>query len=96
VGNSPGGNPDTTPAADAYWAHGGHTNIDNLTFACKPHHRLITTHGWTTRKNTLGHTEWTLPPDSPRPPGTNQGGVNDYHHPERLLDGDHDPPPPDE
>ncbi len=31
------------------WAHGGATDIDNLTFACGPHHRLLD-HGWTTRK----------------------------------------------
>ncbi len=43
------------------WAHGGPTNIDNLTFACAPHHRLLN-HGWTTRKHTDGTTEWIPPP----------------------------------
>ncbi|ORA62602.1 HNH endonuclease signature motif containing protein [Mycobacteroides franklinii] len=43
------------------WAHGGATDIDNLTFACGPHHRLLD-HGWTTRKRTDGTTEWTPPP----------------------------------
>ncbi|TDH18079.1 hypothetical protein EJ571_24350, partial [Mycobacteroides franklinii] len=40
---------------------GGPTDIDNLTFACGPHHRLLG-HGWTTRKRTDGTTEWTPPP----------------------------------
>ncbi|ORA52846.1 hypothetical protein BST24_27190, partial [Mycobacteroides franklinii] len=43
------------------WAEGGPTDIDNLTFACGPHHRLLG-HGWTTRKRTDGTTEWTPPP----------------------------------
>ncbi|WP_336513426.1 HNH endonuclease signature motif containing protein [Mycobacteroides franklinii] len=43
------------------WAEGGPTNIDNLTFACAPHHRLLN-HGWTTRKRTDGTTEWIPPP----------------------------------
>ncbi|WP_131728013.1 HNH endonuclease signature motif containing protein, partial [Mycobacteroides sp. H110] len=43
------------------WAAGGGTDIDNLTFACAPHHRLLD-HGWTTRKHTDGTTEWIPPP----------------------------------
>ncbi|MFA4080165.1 HNH endonuclease signature motif containing protein [Mycobacteroides salmoniphilum] len=43
------------------WAQGGPTDIDNLTFACAPHHRLLD-HGWTTRKHTDGTTEWIPPP----------------------------------
>ncbi|OHU22225.1 hypothetical protein BKG76_17175 [Mycobacteroides franklinii] len=43
------------------WAQGGHTDIDNLTFACRPHHRLLG-HGWTTRKRKDGTTEWIPPP----------------------------------
>ncbi|NGX08040.1 DUF222 domain-containing protein [Mycobacteroides franklinii] len=43
------------------WADGGPTNIDNLTFACAPHHRLLN-HGWNTRKRTDGTTEWIPPP----------------------------------
>jgi hypothetical protein len=38
---------------DEWTAHGGATNIDNLTFACGPHHRLITPGGWKTRKKHL-------------------------------------------
>ncbi|SKQ45389.1 Conserved protein of uncharacterised function, possible maturase [Mycobacteroides abscessus subsp. massiliense] len=43
------------------WAHDGPTDIDNLTFACGPHHRLLG-HGWTTRKHPNGTTEWIPPP----------------------------------
>lgn len=62
------------------WATGGLTNIDTLTFACGPHHRLITPGGWRTRKLKNGRTEWIPPPGVPLP-----GGTNDYHHPERLI-----------
>jgi len=62
------------------WAAGGHTNIDDLTFSCGPHNRLVTTEGWTTRKNRHGQTEWIPPPHLPL-----HGGTNTYHHPERLL-----------
>ncbi len=61
------------------WAHGGPTNIDNLTFACGPHHKLAD-HGWTTRKQPNGQTQWNPPPHQQLPAGTNS-----YHHPERLL-----------
>ncbi len=63
------------------WARGGPTNIDNLTFACRPHHALVTSHGWTTTKSQLGHAEWIPPPQQQLPNGTNP-----YHHPERYLD----------
>ncbi|CPT57024.1 Conserved protein of uncharacterised function possible rep13e12 repeat protein [Mycobacteroides abscessus] len=43
------------------WAHDGPTDIDNLTFACGPHHQLLG-HGWTTRKHPNGTTEWIPPP----------------------------------
>ena len=62
------------------WSNGGLTNIDDLTFACPCHHKLVTTGGWTTRKNAYGHTEWTPPPQLELP-----GGINNYHHPERYL-----------
>ena len=65
------------------WAGGGHTNIDGLTFACGPHHRLIKPGGWNTRKRKDGTTEWIPPAQIPLP-----GGTNDYHHPERLLPAD--------
>ena len=62
------------------WNTGGFTNIDNLTFACGPHHRLITPGGWTTRKHRDGNTQW-LPPPNTRA----TGGTNTYHHPEKFL-----------
>ncbi|TDZ85482.1 hypothetical protein DE4585_00800 [Mycobacteroides salmoniphilum] len=43
------------------WADGGPTDIDNLTFACGPHHRLLE-HGWITRKHADGTTDWIPPP----------------------------------
>ena len=65
------------------WANGGPTDIDQLTLACKPHHRLLTHGGWTTRTNPDGSTAWIPPPQLPIPRRT-----NDYHHPERLLPDD--------
>jgi len=62
------------------WAEGGLTNIDTLTFGCKGHHRLIKAGGWKTRKRKDGTTEWLPPPHLPL-----RGGINTYHHPERLL-----------
>ncbi len=62
------------------WTDGGPTDIDALTFACGPHHRMIQPGGWTTRKRSDGTTEWRPPPGLPF-----NGGTNDYHHPERLL-----------
>jgi hypothetical protein len=40
------------------WAQSGLTDIDNLTFACGPHHRLLGPGGWQTRKRADGRTEW--------------------------------------
>ncbi len=65
------------------WTDGGHTDMDALTFACRPHHRLIKPGGWSTRKQPDGTTEWRPPPDLPF-----NGGTNDYHHPERLVPPD--------
>ena len=65
------------------WAVGGGTDIDKLTFACGPHHRLLTPGGWKTRKRKDGRTEWLPPPHLPIRPGT-----NDFHHPERLFGDD--------
>jgi hypothetical protein len=65
------------------WADGGLTNIDLLTFACRPHHRLIKPGGWRTRKRKDGRTEWLPPPQLPLP-----GGVNSFHHPEWLIPGE--------
>jgi hypothetical protein len=67
------------------WVDGGLTNIDKLTFACRAHHRLIRPGGWKTRKLKDGSTEWLPPPHLPM-----RGGVNTYHHPERMLPQDDD------
>lgn len=65
------------------YAKNPQTDIDELTFACGPHHRLITPTGWRTRKNRAGDTEWIPPPHTTRAtPGTNT-----FHHPEKLLHG---------
>ena len=62
------------------WTDGGLTDIDTLTFACGPHHRLIKPGGWRTRKRADGSTQWLPPPRIPI-----SGGTNTYHHPERML-----------
>ncbi|MDG4666838.1 HNH endonuclease signature motif containing protein [Mycobacterium sp. 236(2023)] len=67
--------------AVADWKDDGQTNIDELTFACGPDHRMLDKTGWRTRKNATGHTEWLPPPDL----DTGQHRVNGYHHPERYL-----------
>ncbi|SKR46594.1 Conserved protein of uncharacterised function possible rep13e12 repeat protein [Mycobacteroides abscessus subsp. abscessus] len=63
------------------WRDDGPTDIDNLTFACGPHHRLLQ-QGWTTRKRRSdGITEWIPPPHL----DTGQSRTNDHHHPERFI-----------
>ncbi|MGH3724495.1 MAG: HNH endonuclease signature motif containing protein [Mycobacterium sp.] len=63
------------------WRDDGPTNIDNLTFACGPHHRLLQ-QGWITRKcRSDGLTEWIPPPHL----DAGQSRTNDYHHPERFV-----------
>jgi hypothetical protein len=57
------------------------TNMDNLTFACGSHHRLLKPGAWTTRKRTNGDTEWIPPPHLDH----GQPRTNTYHHPEKLL-----------
>lgn len=68
------------------WSEGGMTNIDRLTFACGPHHRLIKPGGWRTRKRPDGNTEWLPPPGVPL-----RGGTNTFHHPERVIRAEDDP-----
>ncbi|ORB99877.1 HNH endonuclease signature motif containing protein, partial [Mycobacterium kansasii] len=66
------------------WATTGRTDIDQLTLACRPHHKLLDS-GWTTRKNAHGDTEWIPPPHLDH----GQPTTNTFHHPEKLLrDGD--------
>lgn len=66
------------------FAAGGNTNIDDLTLACRAHHRLLGSGGWITRKRSDGRTEWIPPPGADH----GQARTNDYHHPERLLGQD--------
>ncbi|RDI64142.1 uncharacterized protein DUF222 [Nocardia pseudobrasiliensis] len=71
------------------WADGGHTDVDQLTFACEPHHRLVgrADTNWTTTATPPGHpcagrTRWTPPThiDPSRRPR-----INHYHHPHEYL-----------
>ncbi|NTY63641.1 HNH endonuclease signature motif containing protein [Mycolicibacterium sphagni] len=66
------------------WKNGGNTDIDDLGLACDPDNQLVETGGWGTRKLANGDTDWIPPPGLPML----RGGVNDYHHPERLLGND--------
>jgi len=84
--------------AQAYWcqvhhldgwaADHGQTNITDLTLACGPDNRLVEQGGWTTRKRHDGRTEW-IPPAHL---DTGQSRVNDFHHPEKYLAPEDDPP----
>ena len=65
---------------DTDWAHGGRTDITELSLGCQPDHKMTQTGGWKTRKRADGRTEWIPPPGLPL-----RGGTNDYHHPERLI-----------
>ncbi|QLL09308.1 HNH endonuclease signature motif containing protein [Mycobacterium vicinigordonae] len=62
------------------WAAGGRTDVDRMTLACGPNHKLLN-HGWKTSKRRDNRTAWTPPPHLDR----NQPRSNSYHHPERLL-----------
>jgi hypothetical protein len=64
------------------------TDIDNLTFACGPHHRLVKPGGWHTRKRANGDTEWLPPPHLDQ----GQPRTNAFHHPESLLSSDDEDP----
>jgi hypothetical protein len=73
------------------WKNGGNTDINELTLACPPDNQLVETGGWDTRILPNGQTQWIPPPGLPML----NGGVNNYHHPERLLENDSDPPTDD-
>jgi hypothetical protein len=66
---------------DDDWARGGRTDIDRLTLACKPDHKLVDK-GWRTIKLGNGDTQWIPPPHLDH----GQARVNDYHHPVRFFD----------
>lgn len=67
------------------WASTYRTDVDQLTLACGPHHRLLEK-GWTTRRRANGDTEWIPPPHHDR----GQPRVNNFHHPEKILADDDD------
>jgi hypothetical protein len=62
------------------------TDVNDLTFGCGCHHRLLKPGGWTTRKNAKGDTEWLPPPHLDH----GQPRINTFHHPEKLLHGEDD------
>ncbi|MGB6208643.1 HNH endonuclease signature motif containing protein [Mycobacterium sp.] len=62
------------------WAKTHTTDINDLTLACGPNHKLAE-QGWTTRKLKNGDTEWIPPPHLDH----GQPRTNTYHHPEKLL-----------
>ena len=64
------------------------TDVNGLTFACCPNHKLAD-QGWTTRKNTRGETEWIPPAHLDR----GQPRINTFHHPEKLLQDSDDEDP---
>ena len=74
--------------AVADWKDDGQTNVNELTLACGPENRMLETTEWATRKRKDGRTEWIPPPSLE----AGQARVNDYHHPERMLQ-DTDPDP---
>jgi hypothetical protein len=59
------------------------TDVNDLTLGCGGHHPLAE-HGWTTRKNHHGDTEWIPPPHLDH----GQPRTNTFHHPEKLLRAD--------
>ena len=63
------------------WAHGGNTNVNEMTLACGPDNRSVDQDGWTTTINTYGDVEWIPPPDL----DTGQTRINYYHRPELLI-----------
>ncbi|AKK27727.1 HNH endonuclease signature motif containing protein [Mycobacterium sp. EPa45] len=66
------------------FAHGGRTDINELTLACGCDNRMVNDGpaGWTTRKRRQDNkTAWIPPPHLDR----GQSRVNYYHHPEELL-----------
>jgi Domain of unknown function (DUF222) len=63
------------------WATTHRTDIDQLTLACGPDHKLIDPGAWKTRKRKNGDTEWIPPPHLDH----GQPRTNTFHHPEKLL-----------
>lgn len=61
------------------------TDIDELTLRCGPHHQLLTSGGWKTRKRRDGITETLAPPHLDH----RRARINNFHHPEKLLSDNH-------
>jgi hypothetical protein len=81
----------TRPGCDVpgYWSEVHHvdewaathcTDVNKLTLACTPDHKLLE-NGWITRKRANGDTEWIPPPHL----DCGQPRTNGYHHPEKIL-----------
>ncbi|MGH3532937.1 MAG: 13E12 repeat family protein [Mycobacterium sp.] len=68
------------------WRNGGRTDADKLFFACGGHHGMATRGEQRTAVTDSGRLGWT--------DGTGPPDINHAHHPEELLRGDSDPPPP--
>ncbi len=68
------------------WAATHRTDIDQLSLACGPHHRLLDK-GWTTRKRANGDTQWIPPPHL----DYGQPRTNTFHHHEKPPAEDDDP-----
>lgn len=71
------------------WADGGNTDIEDLTFGCDQHHRLVGSgeHGWATTKAGPGHryagrTLWHAPASIDP---SRRGRVNHFHHPNEYI-----------
>jgi hypothetical protein len=67
------------------WANTQLTDINQLTLACGPHHRLLDK-DWITRQRATGDTEWIPPPHL----DYGQPRTNTFHHPEQLMAGEDD------
>ncbi|MGE2817342.1 HNH endonuclease signature motif containing protein [Mycobacterium heidelbergense] len=63
------------------WATTHRTDINGLTLACGPDHKLVQPGGWTTRKRKNGDTDWIPPPHL----DYGQPRTNTFHHPEKAL-----------
>ncbi|ELP44982.1 hypothetical protein D522_19196, partial [Mycobacterium avium subsp. paratuberculosis S5] len=59
------------------------TDINDLTFACGPHHRLLQPGAWPTHKNAKGETQWIPPPHLDR----NQPRTNNFPPPRKTPTG---------
>jgi hypothetical protein len=73
--------PATTANHITDYATGPATDINDLTFACGPQHRLLRPATWTTQRHANGHTRWIPPAHHDR----GQPRTNTFHHPRELL-----------